>query len=392
MAEQNRILVLFGNVPLLGNERANIETMRQLKERGADVLFLIRKEWTEDMLQPELVSQGLAFETVPYFGAARKNLSPLIWAQNIVRIIGASAELLWRARTFRATHVHCGSLAWVLNFMPALMVMRQPLVFRAGEMPPLHHVLWRLVFTYLRRRAARVVCDSYFMQQQMIALGVPASKCEVVYAPPPKRPRAGSVHEARPDGNDGVPVILFVGQISAEKGVLDLVEAAADLAKRHSFRMRLVGSLDMDKGFVGRLKNLISERGLEQRVELSGWVEDVGACYRAADIHVAPSLLSEGYGLSIVEAKANGLPSVIYASGGMAELVEHGVDGLIVRNRTPAGLVEMLGQYLDDPGMRSRHGSAALDSLTGRLRVQHFGAGWQAVYDETRLVGGVEKS
>ena len=118
LAFNPRILVLFGNVPLLGNERANIETIDQLRQKGADVRFLIRKEWTSESIQAELMRRGLAFEFVPYFDAIRYSAGVGSWIKNVHGILGGSAALLRQIWSFKATHLHVGSTAWVLNFLP----------------------------------------------------------------------------------------------------------------------------------------------------------------------------------------------------------------------------------------------------------------------------------
>ena len=60
-------------------------------------------------------------------------------------------------------------------------------MFRAGELPPRHHALWRWIWRYTCRRAAVFVCDSQFLKDQIVALGAPPERCEVIYAPAPSR-------------------------------------------------------------------------------------------------------------------------------------------------------------------------------------------------------------
>src|SRR5262249_32856955 len=55
------VLVLFGTVRLLGQELGNIDVMEALRGAGAEVLFLIRREWTKDTIQAELTRRGLAW-------------------------------------------------------------------------------------------------------------------------------------------------------------------------------------------------------------------------------------------------------------------------------------------------------------------------------------------
>ena len=69
-----------------GNERANIETIDQLRQKGADVLFLIRKEWTSETIQAELKRRKLALEFVPYFDTMRYGSGFEVWVRKIIRV------------------------------------------------------------------------------------------------------------------------------------------------------------------------------------------------------------------------------------------------------------------------------------------------------------------
>jgi len=187
MSGAPRILVLFGNVPMHGQERGNIEALDALHQTGCDVLFLIREEWTRDTIQAELKRRGLQFVFVPYFDSVRHGVSLRVWWNNLKGIAGGSWQLLRQIRSFRATHIHAGSTANVLNFLPALMLTRLPLVFRAGDVPPQHHWLWRMVWRFTSWRAARFVCNSRFIQNTLDGMGIPPEKTSVIYNAPPSR-------------------------------------------------------------------------------------------------------------------------------------------------------------------------------------------------------------
>ena len=67
-----RIIVLFGNIPLLGQERGNINALASLRDSGCEVLFLIRRDRTKDTIQAELNRRGLAWIAVPHYYAMRR--------------------------------------------------------------------------------------------------------------------------------------------------------------------------------------------------------------------------------------------------------------------------------------------------------------------------------
>lgn len=376
-----RILVLFGNVPLYGNERANIETLAQLQGLGAEVLFLIRKGWTEQSIQPELRRRGLKFVTVPYFDSMRYGAGLKAWWNNVLGIAGGSICLLWHVKRFRATHFHIGSLPWVLNFLPGLVISRLPVVFRAGEEPMRHHAIWRFVWWYLCGRASRFVCDSEFIKKRLVGFGVKESGCDVIYAPPPDRPiGSGAPLIAR----NGLFTVLYVGQISKAKGVDFLVKVAMDLVSRHEIRFVLAGDYEWQNPLGQALRSLVQERGMEDKIRFLGYVDDIDGLYEVADLHVAPSTASEAYGLTVLEAKQRKCPSVVFPTGGLTELVIHGRDGWICKEPTAASLEEGIVHYFTSPERAIEDGLRAYESLSARLRVQDYGENWRSVYANVR--------
>jgi glycosyltransferase involved in cell wall biosynthesis len=137
---------------------------------------------------------------------------------------------------------------------------------------------------------------------------------------------------------DEPPHALYVGRLSEEKGVLELVEAAEGLP------LLVVGD--------GPLRRLVPGA--------TGFVppRSVGAYYERAAVVVAPSR-REGYGVAAREAMAYGRPVVASAVGGLLDAVEDGVTGLLVPPRDPAALRAALEQLLGDEALRARLGAAA---------------------------------
>jgi glycosyltransferase involved in cell wall biosynthesis len=103
---------------------------------------------------------------------------------------------------------------------------------------------------------------------------------------------------------------------------------------------------------------------------------------RGRELLVAPSLVEEGLPLVVMEAKAAGVPSIVFPSGGLPEMIQDGVDGFICRDKSIAALSEALKAYIDDPSIAVRHGAAARASLD-RLGVPQFASRWLAVYKKT---------
>ncbi len=161
--------------------------------------------------------------------------------------------------------------------------------------------------------------------------------------------------EARP------PHVLYVGRLSPEKGILELVAAADGIP------LVVVGD--------GPLRNKVPDAlGFVPNAEL-------GPYYRSAAVVAVPSR-REGYGVVCAEAMAHGKPVVASAVGGLLDLVAHGETGLLVPPGDSAGLKEALHWLLGDPDLRRRMGEAARQRARERLSWERATAETLRAYED----------
>jgi glycosyltransferase involved in cell wall biosynthesis len=165
-------------------------------------------------------------------------------------------------------------------------------------------------------------------------------------------------------------LIGVVGRIKwHRKGQEVLVRAAALLRPQHpEAQYVIVGSTapgNEDHGI--RLRELISECGLENTVLLTGDCDDPASVFAALDIAVAPSIQPEPFGCVVIEAMAQGTPVVGSQCGGISEQIVDGVSGILFTPGDPEALAKALHTLLRAPGLRERIASE------GRRRVhEHF--------------------
>ena len=157
------------------------------------------------------------------------------------------------------------------------------------------------------------------------------------------------------------PHVLYVGRLSPEKGILDLVEAA------HGLPLVVVGD--------GPLRDRVPQA--------IGFVPPsrVGAFYAAAAIVCVPSR-REGYGIAAREAMAFGRPVVSSGVGGLADAIEDGVTGVLYPPGEVASLRAALVRLLDDAELRSRIGAAARADARERFSHAAHAAALVGVYAE----------
>jgi D-inositol-3-phosphate glycosyltransferase len=157
------------------------------------------------------------------------------------------------------------------------------------------------------------------------------------------------------------PIILFVGRIQPLKGPDVAVRTLAGL-HRDDAVLVLVGGASGDDGAAELVaaRALADELGVGDRVV---FVEPkphhlLSSYYRAADVVIVPSR-SESFGLVALEAAACGVPVVASAVGGLLNIVQHGVTGLLVEGRQPVRYARAVAQLIEDPRGAAAMGAAA---------------------------------
>ena len=149
-------------------------------------------------------------------------------------------------------------------------------------------------------------------------------------------------------------VIGCAARLVEGKGIEDVLEALAD-PRLGRARLRIAG----DGEQLGVLQTRARSLGVDSRAEFVGAVLDMPSFWRSTDIAVAPSRdVVESFGMSAVEAMACAKPVVATDNGGLAEVVVDGETGRIVPRGNVPALVSAIGAYVEDPALRTAHGSA----------------------------------
>lgn len=162
-------------------------------------------------------------------------------------------------------------------------------------------------------------------------------------------------HNSVPDpgeqvsGRDGPPMILFLGRLSARKGVPELLEALSSTSMRHlEWRAVLAGDGPVEDYWLQA-----DRRGIADRVEMPGWLSaaETAALCRQASILVLPSH-AEGLAMALLEGLAHGIAVVTTRVGAHEEAIIHGQTGLFVPVGDAAALATALADLIDQRELR----------------------------------------
>ncbi len=171
--------------------------------------------------------------------------------------------------------------------------------------------------------------------------------------------------------------LLIVCRVHPQKGLEYLLEAINKVMEFGiNVKLTIVGPLQHGN-YEGFLRERISHLGLSEQVNFIGSIGDrekLKEFYKNADIFVLPSL-SEGSPKVIPEAMACGLPIIATNIASIPDLIQDGVDGILVEPRDVDGLTNALLKLVNDPALRLRIGKAALEKvkeLTLEVRIERF--------------------
>jgi L-malate glycosyltransferase len=260
-------------------------------------------------------------------------------------------------------HVHYasgyGGLATLAGCRPRLLSVWGSDVFEFPERSRLHRALLHQVLC----RADAVACTSQALRQRVLSLlgGRPQ---DVTVTPFGVAVDGASTAPAKP--GPGLCVGTVKG-LATVYGVDLLIRAFAHVVRSRSaacpapadaLRLRLVG----DGPQRGELQALATELGVADRVDFVGAVPhaQVAAELRRLDVFVAASR-QESFGVAVLEASAAGLPVVATRVGGLPEVVDSGVTGLLVPPEDVPALAGAIELLLDDAALRQRMGQAGRD-------------------------------
>jgi starch synthase len=159
-------------------------------------------------------------------------------------------------------------------------------------------------------------------------------------------------------------LVGIVGRLDAEKGVDKVIEAVDRVGRTKDVFLAVVGTAS-DDGSYQREVQALGDRLLGARVRFLGKRDDVPEIMSQLDVLVNASD-AEPLGGVILEGQASGVPVVAYATGGSPELIDHGVDGVLVSPSTADALADALDELYDDRAYRERLGKAARDRVESR--------------------------
>lgn len=378
--EQSRIkvLTLIDQLAALGGaERMAMEIATRLDpDRFESVLCASRFSQQEPSGLAPGPESMLQARGIRYFGLGRRSTLDVGRWVPLLRLL--------RRERFDVVHAHMfgsniwGTLLGRLAGVPVVIAHEHTWSF---EGQPMRRLLDRHL---IGRGSSAFIAVSQEDRRRMIEIeGVRAEKVLFVpngiATPPDTEP-----HDVRAELGipSGAPVIGTVSVLRPQKALDVLLRAAAPLA-RHQPELRILIAGEGPER--ERLESLARELAIEDRVLMTGFRSDVPQVLETLDVAISSSSF-EGSPLAVMEFMEAACPVVATRVGGVPDLIEHGVHGLLVPSGEVEGLTAAIQRMLDDPAAARYMGERARERRRRDFDIEVTVRRFEALYE--RLSGG----
>ncbi len=339
-----------------GIEQHALDLARGLKERGHRVIFATRPV---DFVIERYCQVGEVFQ-FPIAGAADP------------KTIHGLAALI-KKKNIDIIHTHTSRDAWTAVFA-ALAAGRGKVVTTrhvplAAKTDPVH--------TWFYNRLAAIICVSQYVRAILLSRSprFDLNKVKVIYPGIRLERLAGGAaakyRQLWGVGDDEF-LIGYVGRITVEKGLDDLVATAAELRRRQiAFKVVLVGDNNVNTPtYLADLLEEAKRQGGGGDIIHQGFTADIANVMSAFDCLVLPSITPETFGLVLCEALACGKPVIATPTGAQAEIVRDDVNGFLVPPGQPEKLAAALERLIADRELGHRLGATGREIVREQFTIE----------------------
>jgi glycosyltransferase involved in cell wall biosynthesis len=360
-----KVLIVCAAGSIAGKEIVTLELARGLQLSNLDIRLLV-SSWGHKDFRQYLTEAGLRYDVLPLgFISATLSLQCLQWTYGqVVRwpalLIGYRALL----RTLKPEKVLHTNWQHLLLLFPLLHPRRD--LFWVHEVFP-NKQQYRSLFRLLSRRLQYFAPVSAAVGESLRRLGIPEKKIRVIHnglASPDENV------ERIPNLNEGIRVGI-AGQVNRWKGHDDLVQAFGQIStKWPNVELHIYGSGPDD--YEHELKRKMAELEIVNKVKWHGFISDRATIFGNLDICVVPSRTEDPLPTVAIEAAIFGVPVIATNRGGLPEIIEDGVTGILVRPEDPDDLAAGIQRLLSNPELRTSMGIQAREHMLRNFSKERF--------------------
>jgi glycosyltransferase involved in cell wall biosynthesis len=367
-AHRPRVLIANSTLHIGGAEKVAANLAVHLDQFRFEVTACYLKQ--NGVVGEQMARDGVNLVPIP--GLRSDDRADYFTSLKLLRLI--------RQRNIQILHTHdtssfidgaiCKLLRPSLKFINTFHWGNYP-VLPAGE-ERVERLFWRL--------ADALVCVGHEQAAQVRKLyRIPESRIRVIWngTDMPRPDVAAEVRDLL--AGDGTPVLCSISTLIPQKGLEDLLEAAAIIRRAgKAFRLLLVGE--------GRLRETLEKRAAELdlngTVFFLGWVKEASRkALPACDVFVQSSHW-EAMSVVVIEAMAAGKAIVATTVGENGRVITDEVDGLLVPPKEPARLAAAMVRAIEDADLRARLGANARQKFARQFTTAHMIRNYEQLYSE----------
>jgi glycosyltransferase involved in cell wall biosynthesis len=229
-----------------------------------------------------------------------------------------------------------------------------------------------------KRFPKKILAVSKVTQDHLLQHGIGSGKVAVIFnsVDPERLGTKGpfkSIREEYPLGN-GTKLVGCIGRIIPQKGQKVLLSAVPGILRRRPDAFFLiVGDVFLkEASYKKELLEFIKNNRIEKNARLTGFRTDIGNVIRSLDLVIFPSIAPEAFPLSVLEAMSLGKPVIASDIGGVQEIIEDGVTGLLVAPNRPEQITEKVLYLLNDPQSCEEIGQRAKEFVNRKFSMENY--------------------
>ncbi len=368
--KKSKILLLINSLAGGGAERQFIELVKRLNRDKYDISICLTVEngvWYDELLRENFDIKVLN----------KKNKFD-------ITVIFKLAKLI---KEKKPDIVHCWLFYSIgISLIASFFIRRKMKIISSIRECPLKFNFYYFLTKLLQRRIEKFIAISNFVKKKLIRDGIFSEKIVVVHngldIKEIEKKYSKSLLSKLSKESFGLKkddsTVGFIGRLEPVKGVEYFLMAIPYVKKEITdIKFMVVGEGSLKNS----LKELVEKLKIENNVIFTGFRKDVYKIIKTIDILVVPSLIETLSSVSI-EAGVFKKPVIATSVGGIPEVVEDGVTGLLVPSKDPERMAEAILQLLKDEDLRMKMGEAGRKKVESFFNIEQTVKKTEEIYDK----------
>ncbi len=261
---------------------------------------------------------------------------------------------------------------------------RVPVNVSIHALPSQIGIHWFVLLAYMRRMVSGYTVEDRIAEKTLKMFGVPQYMIRYIPLGTEYCELEKNDNSVSPYVNLERPIFLNIARMVPGKGHKYLIKAFSEYKKKGGMgTLYLIGYGRLEK----KLKKQVSVLNLSGSVVFGGTITGLVPYYRYADVYISSSV-DEGMGVVIYDAMASGLPVVGFNAGSISEIVENGVNGMLVENKNTDSLSEMMRLTAENANLRKSMGMEGKKHIVSRYTSSRMATSYAEWFEEIKKESG----